>query len=43
MPEIYHFWSSVCSVRVRMAFEGEGVNWVSRYIDLFKFDQLRPA
>lgn len=42
MVELYHFWSSVCSVRVRMALEEKGVVWQSRYIDLFKFDQLRP-
>jgi len=42
MIELYHFWSSVCSVRCRMALEEKGVPWVSRYIDLFKFDQLKP-
>ncbi|MES2188790.1 MAG: glutathione S-transferase family protein [Pseudomonadota bacterium] len=42
MVELYHFWSSVCSVRVRMALEEKGVAWQSRYIDLFKFDQLKP-
>jgi glutathione S-transferase len=43
MVELYHFWSSVCSVRVRMALEEKGVAWQSRYIDLFKFDQLQPG
>jgi glutathione S-transferase len=42
MIELYHFWSSVCSVRCRMALEEKGVAWNSRYIVLFKFDQLRP-
>lgn len=42
MVELYHFWSSVCSVRVRMALEEKGVTWVSRYVDLFNFDQLKP-
>jgi glutathione S-transferase len=42
MIELHHFWSSVCSVRCRMALEEKGVKWTSRYIDLFKFDQLRP-
>jgi glutathione S-transferase len=42
MVELYHFWSSVCSVRCRMALEEKGVEWTSRYIDLFKFDQLKP-
>jgi glutathione S-transferase len=40
--ELYHFWSSICSVRCRMALEEKSVPWTSRYIDLFKFDQLRP-
>lgn len=42
MIELYHFWSSVCSVRCRMALEEKGLQWTSRYVDLFKFDQLRP-
>ncbi len=42
MIELYHFWSSVCSVRCRMALEEKGVAWTSRYIDLFKFDHLQP-
>ena len=36
--ELYHFWSSVCSVKVRMCLEEKGVPWTSRYIDLFRFD-----
>lgn len=43
MVELYHFWSSICSVRVRMALEEKGVRWTSRYVDLFNFEQLRPA
>ena len=42
MVVLYHFWSSVCSVRCRMALEEKGVAWTSHYIDLFKFDQMRP-
>jgi glutathione S-transferase len=42
MVELYHFWSSVCSVRCRMALEEKGVKWTSRCVDLFKFDQLKP-
>jgi glutathione S-transferase len=42
MIELYHFWSSVCSVRCRMALEEKGVKWTSRYVDLFKFDQMQP-
>ena len=40
--ELYHFWSSVCSVKARMALEEKGVAWTSRYIDLFAFDQMEP-
>ena len=40
--ELYHFWSLVCSVRCRMALEEKGLPWTSRYIGLFKFDQMRP-
>ena len=40
--ELYHFWSSVCSVKARMALEQKGVAWESRYIDLFRFDQMTP-
>jgi len=43
MVELYHFWSSVCSVRCRMALEEKGIEWTSRYIDLFKFDQMQPG
>ncbi len=42
MVELYHFWSSVCSVKVRMALGEKQVPWTSRYIDLFRFDQLTP-
>ncbi|MEQ8701195.1 MAG: glutathione S-transferase N-terminal domain-containing protein [Bauldia litoralis] len=41
--DLYHFWSSVCSVRCRMALEEKGAAWTSRYIDLFKFDQMEPG
>ena len=40
--QLYHFWSSVCSVRCRMALNEKGAAWESRYVDLFRFDQLRP-
>lgn len=40
--ELYHFWSSVCSVKARMALEEKGVPWTSRYVDLFRFDQMTP-
>lgn len=40
--ELYHFWSSVCSVKVRMCLEEKGVPWTSRYVDLFRLDQMQP-
>ncbi len=40
--ELYHFWSSVCSVKVRMCLEEKHVPWTSRYVDLFRFDQMQP-
>ncbi len=42
MVELYHFWSSVCSVRCRMALEEKGVAWTSRYVDIFRFEHLTP-
>jgi glutathione S-transferase len=42
MVELYHFWSSVCSVRCRMALEEKGVAWTSRYTDIFRFEHLTP-
>ena len=42
MLELYHFWSSVCSVKVRMCLEEKQLTWTSRYIDLFRFDQMKP-
>ena len=42
MLELYHFWSSVCSVKVRMCLEEKQLAWTSRYIDLFRFDQTKP-
>ena len=40
--QLYHFWSSVCSVRCRMALGEKGVRWESKYVDLFAFDQMTP-
>ena len=40
--ELYHFWSSVCSVKARMALEEKEVRWESRYTDIFEFEHLTP-
>src|ERR1700692_4421709 len=42
VSDLYHFWRAVCPVRSPMAREKKGPKWTSRYIDLFKFDQLKP-
>ena len=42
MIELYHFWSSVCSVKVRMCLGEKGVDWTSRYVDIFRFEQVAP-
>lgn len=42
MIELYHFWSSVCSVKVRMCLEEKNCTWQSRYVDLFSFQQMEP-
>ena len=42
MVELYRFSRLQLSVGVRMALEEKGVPWTSHYVDLFKFDQMRP-
>ena len=43
MLELYHYWSSVCSVKVRICLAEKGLDWKSHHIDLFTFEQLAPA
>ncbi|MDP6175087.1 MAG: glutathione S-transferase family protein, partial [Rhodospirillales bacterium] len=43
MLELYHYWSSVCSVKVRICLAEKGLDWQSHHVDLFTFEQLTPA
>lgn len=42
MLELYHFWDSTCSTKVRSCLAEKGVEWISRHVDLRKFEQIRP-
>ena len=42
MLTLYHYWSSVCSQKVRFCLEEKGLEWESRHIDLFTFDHWQP-
>ena len=38
MLKLYHYWSSVCSQKVRMCLAEKGVPWESHHVDIFKFE-----
>jgi glutathione S-transferase len=40
--ELYHFWDSFCSFKVRICLEEKGVAWTGHYIDLMAFENLKP-
>ena len=42
MLELYHYWDSVCSFKVRMCLAEKGLNWQSRHVDILAFEQTRP-
>jgi glutathione S-transferase len=42
MLELYHDWSSFCSIKVRLCLAEKNLAWESRFIDLMKLDQLTP-
>lgn len=43
MITLYHFWSSTCSRKVRIALAEKGLAWDSRHIDIvFKRENLEP-
>ena len=42
MLTLYHYWSSVCSQKVRFCLAEKGLEWESRHIDLFTFDHWQP-
>ena len=43
MLTLYHYWSSVCSQKVRMCLAEKALPWESRHIDLFAFENYEPA
>lgn len=43
MLTLYHYWSSVCSQKARLALAEKGLAWTSRHVDLFRFDHWEPG
>jgi glutathione S-transferase len=43
MLTLYHYWSSVCSQKVRLCLAEKNLGFRSRHINLFDFDQWDPA
>jgi glutathione S-transferase len=37
MLTLYHYWSSVCSQKVRMCLAEKGLDWESRHVGLVAF------
>ncbi len=42
MLKLYHWWSSTCSRRVRIALAAKQLSWESTYVNLPKFENLEP-
>ena len=42
MLELYHDWSSFCSIKVRLCLAEKQLEWQSRFVDLMKLDHLKP-
>jgi glutathione S-transferase len=40
--ELYHFWDSFCSFKVRICLEEKGLAWSGHYVDLMAFENLKP-
>jgi len=40
--ELYHFWDSFCSYKVRICLAEKGLDWAGHYIDLMAFENLKP-
>jgi len=38
--ELYHFWDSFCSYKVRICLEEKGLKWTGHHIDLMRFENL---
>ena len=43
MLKLYHYWSSVCSQKARMCLAEKGLDWESRHVDIFAFENYEPA
>jgi glutathione S-transferase len=43
MLRLYHYWSSVCSQKVRMCLAEKALDWESRHVDIFAFENYEPA
>jgi glutathione S-transferase len=41
--ELYHFWDSFCSFKVRICLEEKALPWTGHYIDLMAFENLQPS
>jgi glutathione S-transferase len=41
--ELYHFWDSFCSFKVRICLEEKGLAWTGHYVDLMAFENLKPS
>jgi glutathione S-transferase len=41
--ELYHFWDSFCSFKVRICLEEKGIAWNGHYIDLMAFENLTAS
>lgn len=40
--ELYHYWDSVCSFKVRLCLAEKRLPWTSHHVDLLQFEQVRP-
>src|SRR6478736_3675609 len=41
--ELYHFWDSFCSFKVRICLEEKALPWTEHYIDLMAFENLQAS
>ena len=42
MLTLYHYWSSVCSQKVRLCLAEKKLSYASRHVDLFTFEHWEP-
>ena len=40
--ELYHFWDSFCSFKVRICLEEKALAWTGHHVDLMAFENLKP-